>query len=328
MKNKIYLSRESKKWKGNLHAHTTWSDGSLEASEVVRAFRDKGYDFMSITDHDVFARTEEFDTEQFIVLPGMERGGLNPIPNEDPGYHFGVLDDPTAEADKERFAHLEKFPVPIPWEGAASPQKLIDELREHGNLVIFNHPEWHLTRFEDLVQYKGYFAVEIFNYATEWTPATSYGTAYWDHALQNGQRVFGVAADDSHSHNREAHLADYGGAWVSVESECLTQASIIAGLKEGSFYSSTGPEIHDLRVEDGVLKVECSPCQYIMFKAFPARGPFVADFQNGKLLTSSSMKLKERMIYVRVECIDDKGRVAWSNPVFVRDLLGDEQGEE
>ncbi len=325
MRDRVYVDRNKKRYKGNLHLHTTASDGSRPAAEVVEAFKEKGYDFIAITDHDVFIRTEEFNTADFITIPGMERGGLNPVPKKDPGYHFGVLDDPTIEPERERFGHMQAFPKPIPWAGDHAPQALIDEMRAHGNLVIFNHPEWHMTRFEDMVKYDHFFAIEIYNHATEWSPVSSYGTAYWDHALQNGKRVFAVAADDSHGHHPGWSIPEYGGGWVQVEAQALTHRDLIVSLKEGAYYSSTGPEIHDMRVEDGQLLVECSPCKLIMFKAFPLRGPFVGNFETGEPMTEASMSIEKEMTYIRVECIDFDGNVAWSNPVFVADLL--EEGE-
>ena len=38
--------------KGNLHAHTTFSDGHRPVGEVVERYRELGYDFLAITDHD------------------------------------------------------------------------------------------------------------------------------------------------------------------------------------------------------------------------------------------------------------------------------------
>ena len=38
-------------YKGNTHAHTTRSDGTRTPEEVMRAFRDAGYDFLVISDH-------------------------------------------------------------------------------------------------------------------------------------------------------------------------------------------------------------------------------------------------------------------------------------
>lgn len=321
MKNRVYLDKAKSFYKGNLHMHSTRSDGRCSPDAAVRTFKDMGYHFVSLTDHDLYTRSNEYDSEQFITIPGMERGELNPVAGKNPGYHFGAIDDPTVESGLDRYAHLQKLPTPIPWEGEHSPQELIDELRAHGNLVIFNHPEWHLTRLDDMVKYDRYFAIEIFNYATEKTPATSYGTAYWDHALQNGRKVYGIAADDSHGHQQGWKLPDYGGGWVQVQAGALTHVEIAKSLKAGRFYSSSGPEIYDIRVEDGTLRVECSPCRFIMFKAFPQRGPFMVDRQSAELMTSASMKILEDMHYIRIECIDAVGHVAWSNPVFVNELL-------
>lgn len=321
MKNMILLDRSKAMYKGNIHLHTTWSDGRLPAAEVVEAFKAKGYHFIAFSDHDVYTRTEEFNTPDFITIPATERGELNPVPDKNPGYHFGVLDDPTVEPELERYGHLERFPIPVPWVGDHSPQLLIDELRAHGNLVIFNHPEWHLTRFEDMVKYDRFFAVEVYNHATEWSPSSSYGAAYWDHALQNGKRVFGIASDDSHSHDPNWKIPEYGGGWIKLQAEALTHADVIRSLKAGAYYSSSGPEVFDLRVEDGELKIQCSPCKFIMFKAFPQRGEFYGNFESGEPLTEASMKIQEDMVYVRVECVDFEGNVAWTNPVFIADLM-------
>lgn len=320
MKDRVYLDGSRRCFKGNVHMHSRWSDGVRPASEVAERYRSRGYSFICLSDHDVYTDTEEFDTEGFLTIPGTERGGLHPIADRNPGYHFGALGDPTVEPTLPRYTHLQKLPHPVPWTGKDCPQKLIDELAARGNLVVFNHPEWHLTRFEDMVRYSGFFAVEIFNYATEWTPATSYGTAYWDHALQNGKRVFGIAADDAHRQDDEA-MRDFDGGWIEVQADALSRRGLVGALKRGSFHSSCGPRIHDLRVEGGRLRVECSPCAFVMFKAFPQRGEFVVDRGSGKPLRSASNPIDGDMEYIRVECIDAAGKVAWSNPVFVRDLM-------
>jgi len=38
--------------KGNLHTHTTFSDGRRPIDEVIARYRELGYDFLAITDHD------------------------------------------------------------------------------------------------------------------------------------------------------------------------------------------------------------------------------------------------------------------------------------
>ncbi len=63
--------------KGNLHVHTTLSDGLLAPEEVISIYRDLGYDFIAITDHDYlipqdyWASIPEGD-ENFLVFKGIE----------------------------------------------------------------------------------------------------------------------------------------------------------------------------------------------------------------------------------------------------------------
>ena len=42
------------RYKANLHAHTTCSDGTLSPAEVIDAYAARGYDVLAITDHDTF----------------------------------------------------------------------------------------------------------------------------------------------------------------------------------------------------------------------------------------------------------------------------------
>ena len=38
--------------RGNLHAHTTLSDGASPPEEMIAAYERAGYDFLAISDHD------------------------------------------------------------------------------------------------------------------------------------------------------------------------------------------------------------------------------------------------------------------------------------
>lgn len=63
--------------KGNLHAHTTFSDGRHPVEEVIACYSDLGYDFLAITDHDdrvdddYWFRIPASD-DRLIILPGIE----------------------------------------------------------------------------------------------------------------------------------------------------------------------------------------------------------------------------------------------------------------
>src|ERR1700730_10095787 len=63
--------------RGNLHAHTTFSDGRFPVEEVVARYRDLGYDFLAITDHDDLIQPDYWvnlpsSDDRMIILPGVE----------------------------------------------------------------------------------------------------------------------------------------------------------------------------------------------------------------------------------------------------------------
>ncbi len=57
----------------NLHIHSTFSDGQMTSDEIVRQAKDKGYEYISITDHntlDGYIKTNL--KNESIVIPGIE----------------------------------------------------------------------------------------------------------------------------------------------------------------------------------------------------------------------------------------------------------------
>src|SRR5262245_4742182 len=63
--------------KGNLHAHTTFSDGRRPVDQVIARYRDLGYDFLAITDHDDRILDDYWfnipaGDDRLLVLPGVE----------------------------------------------------------------------------------------------------------------------------------------------------------------------------------------------------------------------------------------------------------------
>ena len=46
--------------KGALHTHTLWSDGRSLPETVIKTYRDRGFDFVCLSDHNVFPERENF----------------------------------------------------------------------------------------------------------------------------------------------------------------------------------------------------------------------------------------------------------------------------
>ena len=90
-----------KKWyKGNLHTHSTNSDGRLSPEEVIGLYREEGYDFLALTDH--WFMGEERQEENFLLLSGAEYDVGNNV--RDGIYHvvgIGMQKEPKLEKGPE-----------------------------------------------------------------------------------------------------------------------------------------------------------------------------------------------------------------------------------
>lgn len=68
--------------KGDLHLHTTWSDGSLTTAEVLTAAKERGLTHVAVTDHDTVAGQDEAvrigDDLGLTVYRGIEISAIDP----------------------------------------------------------------------------------------------------------------------------------------------------------------------------------------------------------------------------------------------------------
>jgi hypothetical protein len=64
--------REVRWYRGNTHTHTLWSDGDAAPEMVIRWYRDHGYDFLALTEHNVLAHGDRWARirDEGSVTPG------------------------------------------------------------------------------------------------------------------------------------------------------------------------------------------------------------------------------------------------------------------
>ncbi|MGI6163519.1 MAG: PHP domain-containing protein [Bacillota bacterium] len=318
---KVLIDAQNATWyKGNLHAHSTLSDGKLTPSEVVEMYIDRGYSFLAFSEHQRYTFHSDLQQPGFIILPAIERNKSFGDPRR--YFHINGILGPKhlrKGAKKAQFKHMERVPMPDLDEYSSTAQEIIDELRDSGHLVMFNHPQWSFSDFDDLLSIDGYFAVEIFNYTSEMETGNGTSTIYWDAVLRAGRKVWGIASDDNHNGNRynEAQPEwDSFGGWVMVNAPELSHDAITAALIDGNFYSSSGPEIYHLSLEGNRIHVECSPVQRIYFMTYFRHG-YSRCNSDGSSIQSADYELRGNEKYVRVECVDERGKIAWSNPIFL-----------
>lgn len=315
MQNISVFSKCGQWYKGNLHCHSTVSDGFFTQEKIVELYKERGYNFIAFTEHEIYTDRTDLDSKAFILMPGIERSislGNGQV------YHINGIGDFYNKCEN-RHSNGEEIPVPK-YDDMEVVQNIIDELGEHGNMVMINHPYWSWNSMSDINSLKNYDFMEIYNGGCDVETNTGYSETYWDNALQNGCESFGVATDDNHNYNylEEAdNLWDSFKGWVCVKAEELTRESISKALKEGQFYSSSGPEIHSIEIEENEVKVKCSPCKEIYFISYPRRG-FSRREVNGELITETVHKLTGREQYIRVKCVDENNNSAWSNAIFFK----------
>lgn len=306
-------------YKGNLHCHSTMSDGKLDPYTIVNMYKEKGYSFIAFSEHELFTAWKEFDGENFIIMPGIERA----VHKKDSRkcYHIHGIQGSQEYIKTNGLSPLKhNTRIQIPeWNGKETAQAMINQLRTSGNMVMINHPLWSYNELEDLLGLEGYHALEIYNYGCEVENKTGLATVYWDSLLRRGIKIWGIATDDNHNNNRyeEAPVDwDSFGGWVCVKAERLTQECIADSLLKGKFYSSTGPEIYNYGIKDGIAFVECSQVKAVYFLSYEGRGHSRRN-KDGNPITYAESQIGKDEKYVRIECVDELGRTAWTNPIFL-----------
>ncbi len=280
-------------FKGNLHTHTTQSDGAFSPAENIAWHEQNGYDFVSITDHNRLTDPREFCDPSLLTLLGTELS-LGRTTGGGP-FHLVIFGLP---AD---------FHVP-PAE-SLSPEEGINLAASIDAVCFVAHPHWSVMTMDELADLKGYAGIEVYNTGCDYENRTGLAEAYWDDLLRRGRRVWGFGTDDSHW-----RLPDYAGGWIVVKAPERSAGAITEAIKAGQFYATSGPSIESITLEDHNLRVTCSPARAIYWSEGP-RG-YSAHANGPPDLTEARFEVNARD-YLRVQIVDAQGRWAWSNPLFI-----------
>lgn len=280
--------------KGNLHTHTTLSDGRLSPQDRVAAYAARGYDFLALTDHDCLADIESIEAPGILLIRGIELVCDNPLGG--PSYHVVGLDLP-ATFQPPRTRHI---------------QTVVDGFNDAGGKAILAHPYWCGQCIKDLEVVADYLGVEVFN--TTCLRGIGKGTSavQWDDLLTQGKRVLGFAVDDAHHETKDVFQG-----WVMARCAERSKAAVMEALVRGRFYSTCGPTLEALRLDGDRLLARTSPVAHISFICDGARGGHVFR-EDGAPVTEGEFRLSGAERFVRVECTDQAGRTAWGNPIIAR----------
>lgn len=289
-------------YKGNTHTHTLRSDGDASPEDVVRWYREHGYDFLVITDHNK------------VTL--VDGGGLLLIPGEE------VTDRLPKKPLHVCAIGIERAVAP---QGGTTPvdvmQHNIDAVREAGGIAAINHPNfgWALTAGE-LQQLERATLLEIASghpLVNMAGPPSS--ESLWDAMLTRGRRVWGIAVDDAHHYHCEPPkgelLTPPGQGWVMVRAESLTREAIVAALARGELYASTGVVIESIDASPRAIRVTMADRYAAKYRTqFIGRGGKLLAETEGK---SATYRIRGDEGYVRAKVTDSNGKAAWLQPVWV-----------
>lgn len=299
-------------YKGNTHTHTLNSDGDSTPDDVVRWYRENGYNFLVLSDHNFVTSVDGLNAlhgadGKFIVIKGEEVSdvfegkpihvnGLNVARTVEPQHGKSVLD---------------------------TIQRNVDAVRAAAGVPHINHPnyEWAITA-NDLKQVQNDKLFEIYNGHHLVNNQGGGGIPgleeVWDMVLSSGKLLYGIAVDDAHTFKQpwNRNSARPGQGWVVARAARLSTESILEALERGDFYASTGVELTDYQTSDKEVRITIKQEGSSKYRVHFIGG-------GGRLLKEvitnpAVYQFRGDEGYVRAKVLESNGKVAWTQPVWLK----------
>lgn len=333
---RVLIDENKNFYKANLHCHSTNSDGKMTPSELKNAFKSKGYSIIAFTDHEHLIDNSDLNDDDFLTITSCEVA-IKEFPKQstlknycmrvchlnfyakDP--HNTVTPCYSSVADHFKnpsIEHLVKFDGE--YERIYSAEGINDIIKtanEKGFLVSYNHPLWSLENARQYLEYKGLFAVEVYNHGCNRAGGNDYCPFVLDDFLRDGKRIFCTMCDDCHEYNGAVGSdSDMFGGFVMINSPKLEYDQIISDLENGNFYASQGPLIKSLVLDGDIVKIKTSDVKQISLSTLGRRTKAV-NAENDGFVDYAEFKLKENDGYFRITVTDKDGKHALTQAYFI-----------
>ena len=208
---------------GDLHTHSTVSDGAYDRDALGRKGKEAGLDFMAFADHNNSVGNDCLPKiSDMTFIPAVEwthyKGHMN---------FFGV-----AEPFENSFiANTEQ-----------EMRDLIRKARARGAVISVNHPKCPFCPYlwEDTEAFE---LVEIWN--GPMTARTVKAVEWWTTLLKEGRRVRIVGGSDFH---KDKGLVRLGHPVTAVYAESRSAADILRAVKNGNSFVTSGIDGPRLRI--------------------------------------------------------------------------------
>ncbi|MDQ7843985.1 MAG: CehA/McbA family metallohydrolase [Armatimonadota bacterium] len=280
--------------KAQLHCHTTASDGRFRPRELLRMYKESGYAFVCLTDHNRVTREAGLDDDTFLAVPGSEDtvSAATIFPLTLLGPHLGRLfvDAPTRRG---------------------TAQQRIDATAAAGGLLSLCHPSWTgnlwtgrwpLAAASGL---RGVHLVEIWNPHSD----SARDLELWTALLrQRGPQapLWGVAVDDCH------HARQFNRGWIMAKVSAVTAAALRDALRRGAFYATTGATA-EFGAEEGTVWARGVSPAGARVRFLDARGVLRAEVESPE----GRYPVRADEEFIRIEIVGPAGARAWSQPFWV-----------
>ena len=300
-------------FKGNIHTHTTESDGDASPEKVTRWYRRHGYDFLVLSDHNHLTLLDYGSGKRRfkrpLMIPGEEvtaniREGAIPIHIN--GIGISRVIEPIDAGDV-----------------VSTIQANVNAIVDAGGIASLNHPNYRWAFDHHAIsQVSGASLLEVFNghpvvnaYGAPGKPSME---EIWDGVLSRNRVIFGVATDDAHHYIDFSHLqGNPGRGWVVVRATELTKEAIVEGLASGDFYASTGLTLEEVELSQERVYVRILQERHDIYVThFIGRdGTMCAEVVG----TEAAYQPRGDEGYVRAVVVSSSGQKAWTQPVFLSD---------
>lgn len=287
--------------KANNHSHQRLMYGALDfpytEAELRKAYIDRGYDLLNLTDHQYINPTF---ADSIGYIPAYEHGmGLN-------NFHLGMLGANS----------VSWFEYPIMTNPRHQMQSMIDLLKPQCKLLVLNHPE--RLRFASYDVYKTLRGYDL------WEMNPEPKGFIWDAALSNGIFSLLIANDDTHT--ATDHRRWLQKSYSMINSPTTSGEDILESLAQGRTYGTLlDDQSHDSlpRIEDIGMRGDT-----IFIELTTAADSILFIGQNGVIksqvnaVDSASYVFMPQDSYIRIEAHFDRNKVQiWTNP-FARSADG------
>jgi hypothetical protein len=294
-------------FKGNTHTHTTESDGDSPPEDVARWYRDHGYNFLVLSDHNVLTSIDALNRAP--IASNVNERGFLLIKGEEVTDRF--------EGKPVHINGLDVSEKVEPQQGASLTEVLqrnVDAIRRVQGVPHINHPNfgWALS-IAALQQVSNNRLLEIYNGHPHVNNLGGGGVPgleeVWDALLSTGTLIYGIAVDDAHTFKQPGNpaVAGPGRGWVMVRADRLEARAILAALEA---------ELSDYVVTSRAMTITVKTDTWSKYRIqFIGKG--------GRVLREAVESPAEYVFrgdegYVRAKVLESNGRIAWTQPVMLK----------